>query len=83
MKNSIFRSILIGLLLGVLVFMATKLILVLLIVAAIFKLSGKGKWKKEQWKTHKMAYEDNIRTMGDEDYEKFKENFGQRHCYNH
>jgi uncharacterized membrane protein len=83
MKNSIFRSILIGLLLGVLVFMATKLILVLLIVAAIFKLSGKGKWKKEQWKTHKMAYADNIRTMRDEDYEKFKENYGQHHCYNH
>ena len=83
MKNSIFKSILIGLLFGLLVFMAPKLFFALLIIAAIFKLSGKGKWKREQWKTHRMAYADKIRSMGDEDYENFKENFGKHHCYNH
>jgi hypothetical protein len=83
MKHSILRSILIGLLFGILFVMATKLILVLLIVCEIFKLSGKGQWKRGQWKNHKMAYADKIRNMGDEDYVNFKENFGKNHCYNH
>ncbi len=83
MKNSIFRSILIGLLFGVLLFMATKLIIVLLIIGAIYKLSGKGQLKREQWKAYKMAYAENIRNMGDEDYEQFRANMGKNYCYNH
>lgn len=54
MKNSIFRSILMGLLIGVLVFVAFRLVLVLLIVGAIFKLAGGGKWKREQWRQRKL-----------------------------
>lgn len=82
MKNPILRSILIGLLFGVLLFVATKFILVLLIIAAIFKLSGKGRGRREEWRAHKLAYVDKIRNMGDEDYANFKSNFGKNHCYN-
>ena len=83
MKNSIFRSILIGILVGVLAFVAFRLVLVLLLIAAIFKLSGKGRWKKRQWREHKLAYVDNIRNMNDDEYSNFKSNFGHGHCHHH
>ena len=80
MKTSIFRSILIGLLVGLLFFVATRLILVLLIIGAIYKLSGKGRWRREQWRAHKLAYADKIRSMNDDDYENFKSNMGKHYC---
>lgn len=80
MQISIFRAILIGLLLGLLAFFATKLIVILLIVGAIFKLSGKGRWKGEQWKSYRLAHADKVRNMSPEDYEDFKSNFGKGHC---
>lgn len=80
MKNSIFKSILIGLLVGVLFIMATRIMIVVLIMGAIFKLSGKGKWKREQWRTHKLAYADKIRNMNEDDYDSFKSNFGKHSC---
>lgn len=84
MKISIFRSILIGLLVGILFFIATKLILVLLIVGAIFKLSGKGKWRREQWKEKRLAFVDKVRGMDDEEFNNFKENFrGSHSCHSH
>jgi hypothetical protein len=83
MKNSIFRSILMGLLIGVLVFVAFRLVLVLLIVGAIFKLAGGGKWKREQWRQRKLAYVDNVRNMDESQYEEFKSNFGHGHCHHH
>lgn len=83
MKNSIFKSILIGLLVGVLFFVAARLILVLLIIGAIYKLSGKGQWRREQWKSHKLAYADKIRNMNADDYESFKSNFGKQNCHHH
>ena len=83
MKNSIFNKILIGVLIGVLAFIATKLMIVVLILAAIFKLSGKGKWKREQWKSYKLAYADNIRNMNEQDYESFKTNVGNKNCHHY
>jgi len=38
---------------------------------AIFKLSGKGRGRREEWRAHKLAYVDKIRNMGDEDYANF------------
>ncbi len=84
MRISIFRSILIGVLVGALIVVATKVILVLLIVGAIFKLSGVGRWKKKQWKEQRLAFVENIRGMSDEEFNHFKENFGKnRKCYSH
>ena len=81
MKNSIFRSILIGLLVGLLAFFATRFILILLIVGAIFKLSGMGRGKRRKWQSYRLAYADNIRNMSDEDYEAFKTNDSHHNCY--
>lgn len=83
MQISIFRTILIGLLVGVLAFFAIKLVVILLLVGAIFKLSGKGKWRREEWRAHKLAYVDRVRNMSSEDYESFKSNFGKGRCHSH
>jgi hypothetical protein len=79
MKISIFKSVLIGLLVGVLFFIATKLLVVLLIIGAIFKLSGKGKWKREHMKGKRMAFVEKVRGMNDEEFSSFKENFEGNH----
>ncbi len=83
MKNSIFGTILIGILIGFLAFFATKLLVVLLLIGAIVKLSGRGKWKSEQWRSYKLAYADKLRNMSAEDYETFKSNSGKGNCHNH
>ena len=83
MKNSIYRSILMGLLIGVLVFVAFRLVIVLLIIGAIFKLAGGGRWKREQWRQRKLAYVDNVRNMDENQYEEFKSNFGHGHGHCH
>lgn len=70
-----------GLLVGVLFFVAFRLVLVLLLVGAIFKLAGGGRWKKQQWRQQKLAYVDNVRNMDENEYEQFKSNFGQGHCH--
>ena len=84
MKISIFKSILIGILVGVLVVISTKIIFILLIVGAIFKLSGASKWKKGKWREQKLAFVENVRGMSDEEFNSFKENFGKnRKCCSH
>lgn len=83
MKISIFRSIIIGVLIGALMFLAFRLMLVLLIVAAIFKLSGAGRWKKTQWREQKLAYVESVRNMNEDEYQQFRSNFGQGHCHHH
>lgn len=75
MKTSIFKSILIGILIGILFFVATKIMLILLIIGAIFKLSGKGKWNRGKWKEKRMSFLDDIRRMNDDEFNKFNETF--------
>lgn len=81
MKNSIFRSILIGLLVGLLAFFAIRFFIILLIIGAIFKLAGMGKGKHKKWHSYRMAHADNIRSMSEEEYESFKTNEGQHNCH--
>lgn len=82
MKKSFFKSALIGILLGLLTFFAFRLVIILLIIGAIFKLSGKGKHKRQQWRGHKLAYADKIRNMNDDDFQEYKTNFGKgRGCH--
>ncbi len=79
MKTSIFRSILIGVLLGLLVFITPRLIIALLIIGAIFKLSGKGRWRRAKFREHKMAFADKVRNMSEEEYSTFKSNTKTQH----
>ena len=82
MKISIFRSVLIGLLVGILFFVAARLVLILFIVGAIFKLSGNGKWRRKQWNERRVVFMENVRGMNDEEFEDFKQDFeGNHRCH--
>lgn len=80
MKISFFRAVLIGVLIGALTFIAFRLVLVLLIVGAILKLAGKGR-RNGNWREHKLAYVEEIRTMKEDEYQTFRSHFerGHRH----
>lgn len=84
MKISIFRSILIGLLLGVLFFVAFRFVLIILLIGAIFRLSGMGKWKRQHWHNRKMAFAESVRNINEDEYDQFRaktQNYGYRgHC---
>ncbi len=66
-------------------FVAFRLVLVLLIVAAIFKLSGAGRWRRNEWRKQRLVYVESIRNMNDYDFQHFKNNFrnGNGHCPPH
>jgi len=82
MKYSIFRSILIGILFGLLTFIAPTLILILLIIGAIFKLSGKRRrWHKGQYHNYKVAFADKIRNMDEAEFADFKSNMNTNYCH--
>ena len=83
MIKSIFRTVAIGILIGLLFFIAFRSFLVLAIVGLIFKLSGKGRWKRTQWRNRKLAFVDQVRNMDADEYESFKSNFGQKHCHHY
>jgi hypothetical protein len=82
MKTSIFKSILAGLLLGVLFFVAFRFVLIVLLIAAIFRLSGMGRWKREHWNNRRMAFAESVRNMNEDEYEQFRSK-GHHHGYCH
>jgi len=83
MIKSIFRTIAIGVLIGLLFFIAFRFFVVLAIVGLIFKLSGKGRWKREQWRERKLAFVESVRNMDGEEFEQFKTHYGQNHCHHY
>lgn len=84
MNNSIFKSVLIGLLLGLLAFVAGRFLLVALIIGAILKLAGKDVWNKQGRRGHagqgerKLAFANKVRSMTEEEYEFFKTKMGNQ-----
>lgn len=83
MAKQIFKSILIGVLVGAALFMAPffllKFFLFLLIIGAIFKLIWGG--KRHRWsKWNNYAYADHIRNMSEEEYKNYKEKWHGHHC---
>jgi len=83
MIKNIFRTIAIGLLVGLLFFVAFRFFIVLAILALIFKLSGRGRWKRQHWHNRKLAFVERVRNMESDEYENFKTNFGRNHCYHY
>lgn len=84
MKISIFRAVLIGVLIGILTFVAFRLVLIFLLLGAIFKLAGKGRGRQQHWHERKLAFVENVRNMNEDDYQNFKSNFGKHHgCHHH
>ena len=89
MAKQIFKSILIGILVGAALFMAPffllKFFLFFLIIGAICRLWWGG--KRRRWsKWNNYAYADHIRNMSEEEYKNYKEkwngyNRGPQHYY--
>jgi len=79
---NILRAILIGVLSGILFFVAFKFVLILLLIGGIFMLAGGGRRKRMYWKEQRLAYVENIRNMNDDEYQQFRSNYGRgHHCY--
>lgn len=85
MNNILLKSILAGLLLGaalfVLPFFLLRIALFALLVGALFRLLGGGRFRRGGWGPgYRPAMADRIRQMNDEEYNEFKQRFGQGPC---
>ncbi len=77
---NIIRAIAIGVLLGILTFIAFKFVIALLIIFTVFRLAWGGKkWNREKWQNQRLAYIDSVRNMNEEEYSQFRNDFGHRH----
>ena len=88
MNNTLVKSILAGLLIGVAIFIMPffllRLAVFLLIISALFRLFGGGRFRRRNgWRGrgfgYMPAFADRIRQMSDEEYNQFK----QRHANGH
>ena len=84
MNNQVLKTILFGALLGAAIFaapyFALKVLLFFLIVGFFFRIfRGRRHYHGRGWKgPWGWSYADKIRTMSDEDYQAFKENYSRR-----
>ncbi|GAA3508545.1 hypothetical protein GCM10022393_19970 [Aquimarina addita] len=74
MKKSIFKPIIIGILLGAFVFFTGPLLFVILILKFIFTPFGMGRmmWRNKRMGMPPFAFADKIRSMSDEQFDEFK-----------
>ena len=84
MNNQVLKTIIFGALLGAAIFAAPffvlKVFIFFLIVGLIFRLfRGRG-YRRRGWRgPWAWAYADKIRSMSDQEYQEFKDNYGG-HC---
>ncbi len=72
MATTIFKSILIGILMGTMIFFAPGFIIGLAITMLIFRLMIGGRMRGGRYKEYRLAFADKVRSMSDEEYEQFK-----------
>ena len=85
MNNNLVKSILAGLLLGaalfIMPFFLIRLVIFVLIIGALLRLFGGGRfrrgWGAGRGYGHMPAFTDRIRQMSDDEYNQFKQRFGQ------
>ncbi len=88
MNNTLLKSILAGLLVGaalfILPFFLLRVALFFLLVGAVFRLfRGRGgRWGWGPGRGYMPAFADRIRQMNDDEYNEFKQKFGQGRCGN-
>ncbi|GAB4019009.1 hypothetical protein [Spirosoma koreense] len=89
MNNTLLRSILAGLLVGaalfIMPFFLLRLIVFLLIVSALFRLFGGGRFRRGGWGRSRgfgymPAFADRIRQMSDDEYAAFRQRYDYDHC---
>jgi len=79
MKKSLVKSILIGIIIGALIFFAPMVFLVLLIFGVLMKIFGRRRYAKK-YKERRFAFTDKIRGMTDDEYSSFKEKM-ESYCH--
>lgn len=88
MNTNLLRSILAGVLLGaalfIMPFFLLRVILFFVIVGALVRLFGGGRFRRGRWGRrgfgYMPAFADQIRQMSDEEYSQFKQRFEQGSC---
>ena len=89
MNNTLVKSILAGLLLGaalfIMPFFLIRLVFFILIIGALFRLFGGGRYRRGGWGRgrgfgYMPAFTDRIRHMSDDEYNQFKQRFNQDRC---
>ena len=87
MNNTLLRSILAGLLLGVALFIMPffliRLVFFFVIIGALFRLFGGGRFRRSNWGRgrdfgYTPAFADRIRQMSDDEYNQFKQRYQGR-----
>ncbi|MDH4473876.1 MAG: hypothetical protein QE487_14820 [Fluviicola sp.] len=82
MATTLLKSILIGTLMGAMIFFAPGFIIGLFITFLIFRLMIGRKMRGGKYGEYRLAFADKVRSMNDEEYEQFKSNVNthHRHC---
>ena len=90
MINSILKAIVIGILAGTTIFFMPKFLVSAIILLIVIKLLfGRGRrhmyhhrFGRHRFGDHRFAFADKIRSMNDDEYSEFKNQFGNRDCNN-
>lgn len=82
MATTLLKSILIGTLMGAMIFFAPGFIIGLVITFLIFRLMIGRRMRGGRYTEYRLAFADKVRSMSDEEYEQFKSNVHthHRHC---
>ncbi|MES2555356.1 MAG: hypothetical protein V4604_04345 [Bacteroidota bacterium] len=82
MATTILKSILIGALMGAMIFFAPGFIIGLAITFLIFRLMIGRRMRGGRYGEYRLAFADKVRSMSDEEYEQFKSKVHShdRHC---
>ena len=82
MATTLLKSILVGALMGAMIFFAPGFIIGLFLTFLIFRLMIGRRMRGGRTGEYRLAFADKVRSMSDEEYEQFKSNVHahHRHC---
>ena len=81
MKNSILKTVVMGAILGALLFFIPFFLLGLFVCFGIFGMMMRRRMNHMGYGFHQFAYADKIRNMDEDEYQNFKSKMSQRNCH--
>lgn len=81
MKNSVFKAVLTGILLGAAVYFMPGFMIGLLILFALIRLIAGRRMGHGRFARHRIAFADRIRGMSDDEFATFKNEMQTGSCY--